>query len=234
MKASRSIQLCWFLSFLLMGLVTGCRSVGYQTGDSTAEKLRKAGEELSQESRALDAAFDSLDQLVNSPASDLKRPFKAYKKSLVNLQKSVSETDKAISELRKESNAYFNAWNAELGTMNYEIIRSQSEARRTAVSNQLESVCVRYEETQNVVRPMINYFTDIEKALGTDLTADGLAAAREIVHRAGENTQKIQLALRQLKQEFDTSKDRLSSAVELPVQPDLQKKEAPQREAGLR
>ena len=235
MKMCRSINWSWFLSVVLVGFcAVGCRSVGYRTGDPTAEKLRNAGEQLTSESRALDATFASLDRLVNSPVADLKRPFKAYKKSLRHLEESVSDTDKAIAKLRQESNAYLNAWNSELSAMNYEVIRSQSEARKSAVSNQLEAVCHRYEETQNVVRPMINYFGDIERALGTDLTAEGLAAAREIVHRAGENTEKIQMALTQLREEFSVSGNRLSSSIPLQPEVESQKPEAPQKEAGLR
>jgi hypothetical protein len=97
--------------------------------------------------------------------------------------------------------------------MNYGVIQNQSETRKIAVSNQVESVCQRYEETQAVVRPLISYFSDIKKALGTDLTLDGVFSVREIVRKASENTGKIQLGLAQLANDLSVSGNRLATTV---------------------
>lgn len=205
-----SLQPCSWLMALAL-LAGGCHSVGYKTGDTTATSFHKAARALQTESTALDLTISSLNDLVANPAGDLKPQFKAYRANLMRLIASVEKSDDAISKLRDKSGAYFTAWDSELSAMNYEAVRNQSESRKLSVSNRVFTVCQRYDETQGVVRPLISYFEDIQKALGTDLTADGLAAAQNIVGNAAENTRKIQAALTQLTSEMSVSSVRFSS-----------------------
>jgi Protein of unknown function (DUF2959) len=228
----------WAKSFglLVVGLwVAGCSSVGFKTGDTTASSFQKASRQVQAESRALDATIGALDNLVNTPAADLKPQFRTFSKCLDRMVASVEETDKAIALAREKSDEYFKAWDEELNLMNYGIIRSHSETRKSAVSNQVQAACHRYEETQAVVRPLIDYFADIEKALGTDLTGEGISAVKEIARKASDNTQKIQLGLAQLTNELSVSGSRLSSimALKTPTDPASTTSAGPRAEAGL-
>jgi hypothetical protein len=202
-----------FAPVMLILFAAGCSSVGYKAGDSTADSLHLASRAIQVEQQALDATIGSLTELVNSPASDMKPQFKAYRVSLEGLVASVDKADKSMAHLRKKSAEYLDGWDSELAEMNYEIIRSSSEARKNVVSNQLESIYWRYQETQSVVKPFISYFADIQRSLGTDLTMDGLAAARAVVRNAEENTRKVQAALEQLTNEMNASSMRLSSVI---------------------
>lgn len=232
LKAAR----CMVIAFTAMS-VAGCSSVGFKTGDKTAQSLQRASESVQYETQALNATIASLANLVNSPEPDLKPQFKEFSASLDRLDTSVSKADKAIARLQRDSAAYFEAWNSELGAMNYEVIRNSSEARMISVSNQLAAVCQRYEEAQAVVRPFISYFTDIQRSLGTDLTMDGLTSARDVVRNAESNTQKVKMALEQLGGEMASSSARLSSEISAnpPLAATGQSSTAtgPQREAGL-
>jgi hypothetical protein len=212
MKSQKLDRLCVWLPLLALAF-TGCHSIGYKTGDRTAGTFRQASHALNAESEALDFTISSLNDLVENPATDLKPQFKTYSASLDRLIASVGETDKAVAKLRERSDVYFAAWDSEIEAMNYEAVRDQSESRRLEASNQVYSVVSRYDETQNVVKPLISYFQDIQKALGTDLTADGLSAARSIVENAANNTGKIQSALTQLTAEMIASSGRFSSTI---------------------
>ncbi len=212
LETGLSLKFCLWLGVLGL-FFGGCHSVGYKTGDTTAVSLQKTARSLQAESTALDRTINALNDLVSNPAADLKRQFKGYSASLNRLVASVEKTDAAIARLRTQSDSYLAAWDSELSAMNYEAVRQQSESRKLSVSNQVFMVCQRYDEAQNVVKPLISYFQDIQKALGTDLTADGLAAARQVVQNAGENSRKIQTALVQLTGEMNASSIRLSSTI---------------------
>ena len=212
MNSNNPGRLGVLLSVLTLAF-TGCHSIGFKTGDRTAGTFREASHALAAESQALDFTISSLNDLVENPATDLKPQFKTYSASLDRLIASVEKTDKAVAELRERSDIYFAAWDSELEAMNYEAIRNQSESRRLEASNQVYSVVSRYDETQNVVKPMISYFQDIQKSLGTDLTADGLSAARSIVEHAANTTGKIQSALTQLTADMIASSGRFSSTI---------------------
>jgi hypothetical protein len=192
-------------------LASGCHSARYKRGDFTAAKFQNAAQALQSESEALDATIHSLNELVTNPATDLNPQFESYNANLNTLVRSVEATDRAIVKLRQQSDEYFAAWDAEISAMNYEAVRNQSASRKSEVSSQVLSICQRYEEAQNVVKPLINYFQDIQKALGTDLTTAGLMATRNIVANASENTRRIQTALAQLTSEMSASGIQLSS-----------------------
>jgi hypothetical protein len=209
--AGRTLQ---SLAVLAMALgITGCSSVGFKTGDKTSASLQRASRSVETETQALDATIGSLAMLVNSPEMDLKPQFKQFSASLDRLVNSVDKADRSIARLRSNGAEYLAAWDAELAAMNYEVIRESSEARRNSVSNQLALVCQRYDEAQEVVRPFISYFSDLQRSLGTDLTAEGIASAREVVRKAEENTRKVQNALEQLRAELSVSSGRLSSVL---------------------
>lgn len=207
----RSLGAAVAMALVLVG--AGCSTVGYKTGDGTSASLHRASRCVAVETEALNATISSLAELVSSPATDLKPQFKTYRASLKRLTDAVEDTDRSMVKLRKQSAEYLAAWDEELAAMNYQVIRDSSLARRAAVSNQVEVVCRRYDETQAVVKPFISYFTDLERSLGTDLTMEGLASAREVVHRAEENTRKVQAALEQLSNELNVSSGRLSSVI---------------------
>src|SRR5205085_11539980 len=90
------------------------------------------------------------------------------------------------------------AWDKELATINYEVIREHSEARREEVAHRFETVSQSYQEAQTVVQPLIDYFEDIRRALNSDLTRGGLAAVKDIVRNADDTAAKVQTALSKL------------------------------------
>lgn len=211
--AGNRLSLQLFFGLTVLGLLlSGCHSV-YKSGDTTASSFQKASRAVQVENAALDNTISSLNDLVANPATDLKPQFKNYSSSLNHLLDSVEKTDVAMARLREQSDAYLAGWDSELSAMNYEAVRKQSELRKFSVSNQVFTVYQRYDETQNVVKPLISYFQDIQKALGTDLTSDGLAATRQIIRNAADNTRKIQTALAQLTTEMSASSVRLSSTI---------------------
>ena len=107
--------------------------------------------------------------------------------------------------------AYFQAWDKEIPTINYEAIRTRSEARREEVAHRFETVDQSYHEAQTVVQPLIGYFEDIRRALSADLTLGGLSAVKEIVQNADQNAAKVQVALGKLTNDLAAACSDMSS-----------------------
>ncbi|HET7626667.1 MAG TPA: DUF2959 family protein [Verrucomicrobiae bacterium] len=193
--------------------LTGCRTAGFKKSDAAADSLRQSSAAVQAESRALGATIQSLNHLVNTPQGDLRRQYKAFGNSLDRLIARCDEADGALQKIRERRDNYLKAWNNELSTMTFEIVRDNSEARRSAVSNQLDTICQRYEQTQTVVHPLIAYFQDIRKTLDPDLTLGGLESVKNLVAKTENNTRKVQSALAQLTGELAESGNRLSSTI---------------------
>lgn len=183
----------------------GCRTTGYDKGDAASRSLQQAAAEVQAESRAIDVTMEALNNLVNTPAADLKPQFKRFSSALARLEATARQTERTRERMEIKSAAYFEAWDKKMAGINYGIVRDQSESRRAEVTNQFHAVNTRYLDAQGVVRPLISYFHDIRTALSVDLTAAGLESVKSIVGNAERNARKVQMALGKLSDELTSS-----------------------------
>ena len=198
-------------SALAVALLAGCASTGYQRGDIAAVSMQRAAGEVQAEGHALDHTIASLGNLVATSDGDLRLPFKRYSRSLDQLIANAQRTENTGRTMEQKSAEYIQVWDAQLQTIEYQHIRDLSEARRNEVTNRMETINRRYQESQAAVQPLISYLQDIRKALSTDLTAAGLVSLKPIVQNANDNVTKVQMALAALTEELTNSSARLSS-----------------------
>ncbi len=207
-KAARNVALG-----LTIVCLAGCASTPYKKGDAAAISLQDAASDVQTESRALEIAMGTLDDLINKPEADLKPQFKHFSKALDNLAASAKHNQHSEARMSEKTAIYFDEWNKQLATMNYEVVRAGSEARKAEVTNYVDSVNKRYRESQDAMGPLLNYLYDVRKALETDLTQYGIESIKSIVAKARENADKVQGALGRLNGELTASGARMSSVV---------------------
>jgi hypothetical protein len=212
---ARTIQLS--ISALAVVLLAGCKTTSYDKGDAAAQSLSRAAIEVQAESRALDRALQTLNNLANNPSRDPKLQFDQYNDALDALYRQIERAHDAVKEAREKNADYMRSWERQLGMMNYESVRDYSAARRTALSNQFEVVTLRYQETQEAALPVLAYLEDIRKALDSELTADGLTAVRNLVGNAERNGRKVQTALARTADELADAGRRMSSNLPISV-----------------
>ena len=193
--------------------LTACTSTGYQKGDVAAGSMRKAAAEVQAESRALDQVVTTLKDLVNEPGGDLRRPFQRYSKSLDHLIATAAAAQKTGKTVAQKSAAYLQDWNRQLQDIDYQLIHQLSVARQSEVTNRVEEINRRYQESQAVIQPLISYLLDIRKALSTDLTGGGLQTLKGVVQNANDNVAKVQTALTALSTELTNSSALMASVV---------------------
>jgi hypothetical protein len=203
-------------------LLAGCASAGYQKGDVAAISMQKAATEVQVEGRALDQTIVTLKDLLSATNGDLRPPFKRFSKSLDGLIATAQRTQNTGRSVQEKNAAYLQAWDQQLQTIDYQHIRDLSEARRAEVTNRVEVVNRRYQESQAAVQPLIAYLLDIRKALSTDLTPAGLESLKGIVQNANDNVAKVQTALEALTGELTNSSARMASIAYQPSEQNTQ------------
>jgi len=194
-------------------------SSGYNKSQMAASSLQMAAADAQLESRALDSTLAALNDLVNKPPVDLRFQFQQFSNNLDQLIAAARRNDVSARRLGERIGAYFESWDKELVGMNYEAIRTRSEARKAEVTGQFDSVYGRYHETQAAVRPLVDYLADIRKALKTDLTLNGLEAMKSAVTNANANAAKVQTALAKLAPDLSASGTQMSSVTVQTAQP---------------
>jgi hypothetical protein len=202
---------------LALPLLAGCASAGYQKGDVASVSMQQAATEVQVEGRAMDNTMACLSALIDS-TGDLRPPYKRYVRSLDHFVSTAERTENTGRRMQEKNAQYFQAWDQQLQSIDYEHIRELSEARKAEVTNRVEAVTHRYQESQAAVQPLITYLQDIRKALNADLTPGGLESLKGIVKNANDNAAKVQVALEALTAELTNSSARMASVVTQPPQ----------------
>ena len=199
------------LALTAMSFMVGCTSTGYQKGDVAANSMQRAAAEVQLEGRAMDQTMASLSDLLTQSEGDLRRPYKRYSRDLDRLIALARQTENTGARMEQKNAAYIAEWDRQLATIDYGHIHEISEARRSEVTNRLDAIQRRYQESQAAVQPLISYLLDIRTALSTDLTTGGLEALKGVVQNAKDNVVKVQTALDALTNELTSSSAGISS-----------------------
>ncbi len=200
-----------FAAAVVMSLFNACTSTGYQKGDVAATSMQRAAVEVQLEGRAMDQTVAALSDLVAQTNGDLTGPYKRYSHSLDQLIASAQKTESTGRKMEEKNAAYLAEWDKQLAAIDYGHIQEISAARRTAVTNSLDAIQRRYQESQAAVQPLISYLLDIRRALSADLTTAGLDSLKGVAKNANDNVAKVQTALDALTNELTTSSAGLSS-----------------------
>jgi flagellar biosynthesis chaperone FliJ len=155
-----------------------------------------------------------LNDLVNNPAPDLKPQYATFNRNLDQLEASAKRNAAAATNVNRNATAYFRAWETQLESVNYEVIRNQGQARRAEVKKNFDEVNQQFHEAQSALLPLIDYLEDIRKSLGADLTVGGLQSVRGFLSNAQENAAKVQTALGKVSTQLASARENFASVLQ--------------------
>jgi Protein of unknown function (DUF2959) len=212
MNVQTGLSVVAWLPLAFSGIwLAGCASTGYEKSQAAGWSLQAASDEVKAERRALDAATAALNNLVNTPPGDLVEGYRRFATAVDDLSYTVGRNEAARRRVIQASTAYLQNWDKQLAEMNFDAVRNQSAARKADVAGHFEAVNRRYQEAQDAITPVLDYFRDIRKALSTDLTLGGLEAMKPAANNAASNAGKVQGALENLATELANSGTKLST-----------------------
>jgi len=185
-----------------IGLFTGCASTGNDKAACTARSLAKSSDTIEKGSRLIDQTLANLNDLVSNPSPDLQKQFKAFNSSVDELGSTARDVSRQAEEMKSEGAAYFAKWDEETATMRNEDIRHRSEARQKEVAANFARISGQYDETKTAFLPFMADLRDVQKFLGTDLTAGGLAAVKDIAAKATADSVPVKESIGKLSGEF--------------------------------
>jgi hypothetical protein len=193
-------------------LATGCASTGNDKAASTSKSLTKSSHMIVKANTLIDQTLAKMNDLVSNPKPDLRKQFDAFNSSVNDL----GSTDLAVACQAKEMKAkgadYFENWDKETAQIRNEDIRQRSEARQHEVAANFARISQQYDETKTAFEPFMSGLRDVQKFLGTDLTAGGLVAVKDIAAKANRDAAPVKESLARLSEEFKGLGISMSSA----------------------
>lgn len=197
---------------ILISLLTGCASTGYDKAQATSGTLEKAAQNIRKGNGQIDAVLFALSSLVDSPAADLKPQFNKYRDAVDKLESLYSDVRKQVADMQANGANYFSSWDLELAKIQNEDIRSRSTDRKNMVAAHFERVRASYSQAKIDFAPFMTELKDIRTALATDLTSGGLVSIRPSVQNAQDDATPLRISLTRLEEDFKTLGVALSSS----------------------
>jgi hypothetical protein len=199
---TQKIILNLFTLATAIGLATGCASTGNDKAASTAKSLERSSQMIVKSSQLIDQTLANLNDLVANPSPDLRKQFDAFNSSVNDLGANARDVSSQAEAMKANGAAYFAKWDQETAKMQNEDIRHRSEARQLQVSAHFARISQQYDETEAAFKPFMSDLRDVQKFLGTDLTAGGLVAVKGIAAKAASHAVPLQESLGRLSDEF--------------------------------
>jgi hypothetical protein len=199
---TKKLILNLFTLATVVGIATGCASTGNDKAASTAKSLAKSSKMIEKSNVLIDQTLAVLNDLISNPNPDLRKQFKAFNSSVNNLGSTARNVSSEAEAMKSQGAAYFVTWDKETAMIQNEDIRHRSEAREQEVASNFARISQQYDETRTAFQPFMSDLRDVQKFLGTDLTAGGLAAIKDVAAKATKEAVPLKKSIGKLADEF--------------------------------
>ena len=186
----------------VVGFVTGCASTGNDKAARTARTLTKSSEMIIKGNTLIGQTLANLNDLISNPDPDLRKQFKTFNSSVNELGSIARDVRSKAEDMKSQGAAYFANWDTETAKIHNEDIRVRSAAREKEVAARFTRISQQYDTTKIAFQPFMSDLRDVQKFLGTDLTAGGLAAIKDVVVKAVLDAVPVKESLAKLSDEF--------------------------------
>jgi len=203
---------CFTLNLALtatLAMLAGCASTA-DKGVATSTALSSTAEAVAQTSTSVNGVLASLNNLTFKSQGDLRNQFDAFVSASKNLDSAAARLDSRVAALQSTAAAYLNNWTNQAALIQNEELRLRSTERKNEVSTQLDEVTASYDAVRSSLTTFRGDVRDIQTFLGTDLTAGGLAAVKDIVSKTKVDAVPLRDSIKKLQGSFSSLSAALS------------------------
>ena len=217
MKISKLKSSASYLSLIVLVVgLAGCVSKSYDKGADTSAALQACGDSVAKTSTGITDVLGALNSLTYNPSGDLRTQFDAFTAATRKLNDATAKLNQTVTTMQVKSSAYLENWSNQLATIQSGNIRSRSAARRDEVSAKLATVGTSYQSVKSNIAPFTSDVRDIQTYLGTDLTAAGLGAIKDVVAKTKVDAVPLRDSVKKLQADFNDLSTALSPVLASP------------------
>lgn len=187
-----------YLVIFAFGMTTfmvGCATTGPKRAERATSSMRDTKDELVLTKDQVKATMTSLNTLVGQPGTDLGTQYKQFVREVKNTDKQATRLRKQTERMNAQSGSYFDTWQTELESIQNPDIRKRSEERRAKAFDSYKKIDTAMQAANESLVPFISDLQDIQRYLGNDLTAQGIAAISDVVKKTNTNADTVEKKL---------------------------------------
>ena len=178
-------------------MLVGCSSSskGPKRSATAADGIGVVRSEVNKGIAQVDATVAALNDLVNTPKSDLTPQYKHFSSQVDKLEDLAKKVAARNQSMRAKAQEYFDTWEKESAAIKDETIRQVSAERRASAKASFEKMKTEVANGKAAFTPLMDELKDIQLYLSNDLTAAGVSSCKPIASAANENAAKVKTAL---------------------------------------
>jgi hypothetical protein len=176
-------------------LLNGCATTGLDRSAKTSTSIKEVDTEIRKMIVQIDLTGSSLDSLVITGQSDLKKSFDSYTDNVEKLDAEGKRVIKRLDEMKARSTEYFAEWEKQGDAYTNPQIRELSDERRTELAKIYAQVP---EAGVGIKGAYHSYLTDLKEVqlfLSNDLTPKGVAAIDPVAKKSIQDREALKASL---------------------------------------
>jgi hypothetical protein len=147
--------------------------------------------------------LNALNELVSMREGDLQAAYKAFNREVAELRRSGENVRWRGRTIRESTASYLDEWAKEIETIENPQVRAQSMKRREEAMKSYQGIEKPAQDAAAAYDPLLADLQDIQTLLNQDLTAQGIAGAKEFVAKAAQDAAALQQRLDTVIAEID-------------------------------
>ncbi|HIJ88639.1 MAG TPA: DUF2959 family protein [Desulfuromonadales bacterium] len=199
---------------LLLGAASflgGCATTGMDRSVKTSNSIKDMDSEIRKMDVQLDVTAASLEALVRSEKSDLKKPFHTYSNELEKLEHEGKKVIKRLDDMKSHSKEYFGEWEKQGDTFTNAEIRNLSDQRRSKLAEIYAQVPAAGLGIKGAYNEYLIDLKEILKYLSNDLTPKGIEGITPVAGKSVQNLNALKESLKPVLLALDEIKAELYS-----------------------
>jgi DNA repair ATPase RecN len=208
---TRSLAIFTTLLLSTASFLGGCATTGMDRSVKTSNSIRDVDSEIRKLIVQIDATSKSLDNLVGSGSSDLKKSYNSYSDNVDKLDSEGKRVLKRIDEMKSHSKEYFAEWEKQGVAYKNPEISALSEERRTKLAEIYARVPAAAAGVKSSYLSYLTNLKEIKSYLSNDLTAKGIETIDPVAKKTVQDLEVLKTSLQPVIAALDEIKVELYS-----------------------
>ena len=196
-------------------LAAACASSGVDRTDSLMKSLDGLSRATATARADVENVTATLKGFSEAASTDPRGVLRQYQAQVDKVAGSRAAVSSSGTSVRKAMDAHFAAWEKDANQMSNADIREASMKRRDEARETMSALEPKIAEASKLFDSYISNLRDIEKLLGTDLSAGGVEAASSAMGKAADQAEDVAEAL----QTVEESANELRNKLGVPASP---------------
>lgn len=199
----------------LLALAAACQSgrSGYERASTTSRRIAAYRDNAERLGAGIGLTLGSLETLAQSPdvaPRSSAETFQTFERELANLEDLAAASRKLYGKMDARAQEFFGKWIEESATIENAELGKRADERREAVQASYKKIGAARLPAEQSLSRLLADLGDLRTYLEQDLTAPGLASAKDPIEKASQEGARVRELLSEIVRAADAAREALA------------------------